>query len=542
VAFHLDINGVRAPRRPSGLFPERNNTYLAAPSIVRTVHPNGSDLHMDLSQVRPPVPFDATMPAPSFSTDEQARGEKPVDEWFERRSAQSAGTGARGFNGTSDDSQFQRDRARIIHCASFRSLQSKTQVLGLGESDFYRTRLTHSLEVAQIGSGICEWLRERSSLDDEDRQRVPSFSLIEAICLAHDIGHSPFGHGGEVAMNTMMREHGGFEANGQTLRILARLGEYSADCGLDLTRRTMLGTIKYPALYSQVHRYPDRAGSETTRYTSPDAGARAHDKGASSPGGVEIVPLNIDHWTPPKCLYDDEADVLDWLLAPFNTADRERFLTLDATRKGHLTTRYKPFDTSIMELADDIAYGVHDLEDALALGLVERAEWQARVSEPIRQMADNPVRDVIDKYDEELFDGSAKARKHAVSRLVGYLIRSIDAGRQSTFSHPLLDLQATMQDDAYRILLLIKDFVMQHVILRPELQMLQYKGQRVIVRLFEVLVANPERLLPHDVQSACQTQGRRAIADYLSAMTDVSAGKLYHKLHSPSAGSIFDRA
>jgi len=93
-------------------------------------------------------------------------------------------------------------------------------------------------------------------------------------------------------MNAMMRNDGGFEANGQTLRILARLGEYSPNCGLDLTRRTMLGTIKYPVLYSEVVRYPETPEETTT-------------------------PLNIDHWSPPKCLYDQEHDVLDWMLEPF---------------------------------------------------------------------------------------------------------------------------------------------------------------------------------------------------------------------------------
>jgi len=436
----------------------------------------------------------------------------------------SPGSGPRGFNGTSEDSQYQRDRARIIHSASFRSLQSKTQVLGLGESDFYRTRLTHSLEVAQIGSGICEWLRERSTLAGSDLVLVPSFSLIEAICLAHDIGHGPFGHGGEVAMNTMMREHGGFEANGQTLRILARLGEYSPDAGLDLTRRTMLGTIKYPALHSAVHRYPDEA--------APPGPAADRD---------DPVPLNIDRWAPPKCLYDSEADVLDWLLEPFTATDRSRFIELETPPTGHRHALHKPFDTSIMELADDIAYGVHDLEDALALGLVERDAWRTRVSDVIRALPDNPVKALVDTYDAELFDGSAKARKHAVSRLVGYLIRSIDARRQGRFEHPLLDLQAVMEPVAYEILCLIKDFVMQHVILRPELQMLQYKGQRVVVRLFGIFEANPERLLPHAVRAAWEREGPRAIADYLAAMTDVSAGKLYHKLLSPTSGSIFDR-
>lgn len=466
-----------------------------------------------------------------------------MNVWLERRSEREPKDAAypaaeRGFNGTSEDSQYQRDRARIIHSASFRSLQSKTQVLGLGESDFYRTRLTHSLEVAQIGSGLCEWLRERSTLPAEMLGLVPSFSLIEAICLAHDIGHSPFGHGGEVAMNAMMREHGGFEANGQTLRILSRLGEYSADCGLDLTRRTMLGTIKYPAPHSAVARYPEAVPAER----------RAAD-GALDPDGH--APLNIDRWAPPKCIYDSESDVLEWLLEPFGEADRTRFLAIDmagasgtepsSTDGRHLGTRHKAFDTSIMELADDIAYGVHDLEDALALGLVERDAWQGTVSDTIRGLPDNPVRALMDTYDAELFDGSAKSRKHAVSRLVGYLIRSVVAERQGLFEHPLLDLQATMEPVAYRILLLVKDFVMDHVIQRPELQMLQYKGQRVIVRLFGIFLANPHRLLPRAVFAAYEREGPRAIADYLSAMTDVSAGKLYHKLLSPTSGSIFDR-
>ena len=456
--------------------------------------------------------------------------------WLERRSERVSGAGAardpsagRGFETRREDSHFQRDRARIIHSASFRSLQSKTQVLGLGESDFYRTRLTHSLEVAQIGSGICEWLRERSTLDGADAALVPSFGLIEAICLAHDIGHSPFGHGGEVAMNAMMREHGGFEANAQTLRILARLGEYSPDCGLDLTRRTMLGTIKYPALYSAVRRYPGPTENASSA-------ARFAEEGAP--------PLDIDRWAPPKCLYDAEADVLDWLIEPFAEPDRRRLVTLETPPSppgGHLRTSHKPFDTSIMELADDIAYGVHDLEDALALGLIERELWRSEVSDIVRGLPDNPVRTLVDTYEAELFDGSAKARKHAVSRLVGYLIRSIDVRRQELFEHPLLDLQAVMEPLAHRILLLVKDFVMEQVILRPELQMLQYKGQRVILHLFEIFAANPGRLLPRPVRAAHEREGPRAIADYLAAMTDISAGKLYHKLLSPTAGSIFDR-
>ncbi len=424
----------------------------------------------------------------------------------------------RGFNSTRDDSQYQRDRARIIHSASFRALQSKTQVLGLGESDFYRTRLTHSLEVAQIGSGISEWLRDREA-DASKRCAIPSFSLIEAICLAHDIGHSPFGHGGEVALNAMMRNDGGFEANGQTLRILAHLGEYSDSDGLDLSRRCMLGTIKYPALYSEVARY---------------------DESLPTP---EEQPLNIDHWEPPKCLYDAEADVLDWLLEPFSSPDRDRLTQLadPSGSKRHRRSCHKPFDTSIMELADDIAYGVHDLEDALALGLVHRDAWDEQISRIVRDMDVPAPFDDMDLMDERLFAAASGGRKHAISLLVGYFIRAVSITEDDGFEHPLLRTQARMDADAYRLLLMIKDFVMSHVIRRPELQHLQYKGQRVIITLFQIFRENPARLLPTPVFAQYEQQGLRAIADYISAMTDVSAGKLYHKLLSPASGSIYDR-
>lgn len=442
--------------------------------------------------------------------------------WLDRRSRVGSSVGdsghdvERGFNSTRSDSQFQRDRARIIHSASFRALQSKTQVLGLGESDFYRTRLTHSLEVAQIGSGISEWLRDHE-VDQNRRDALPSFSLIEAVCLAHDIGHSPFGHGGEVALNAMMREHGGFEANGQTLRILSRLGEYSDHDGLDLTRRSMLGTIKYPTVYSAAARYPE---------------------GLATP---EEQPMNIDHWEPPKCLYDEEADVLAWLLDPFTPDDRDRLTRLDTDGPSHRRTRFKPFDTSIMELADDIAYGVHDLEDALALGLVKRDIWDEHISQAIRKMDLAAPFDDMDLMDERLFATASGGRKHAISLLVGYFIRSINLVEDNGFSHPLLRLQARMQPDAYEVLLMIKRFVMTHVIRRPELQHLQYKGQRVIITLFEIFRENPHRLLPTLVFERYEQSGLRAIADYLSAMTDVSAGKLYHKLLSPASGSIYDR-
>ena len=398
-------------------------------------------------------------------------------------------------------------------------MQSKTQVLGLGESDFYRTRLTHSLEVAQIGSGICERLRKTQPDGAEQTPWIPSFSLIEAICLAHDIGHPPFGHGGETATNYLMREHGGFEANGQTLRILTRLGEYSEHDGLDLTRRTLLGTIKYPAFYDEL--INNRICKNTTA----------------------ACPTNLECWTPPKCIFRDEEKILDWILTEFSTADRTLFREYETTEGQHGKTRYKAFDTTIMELADDIAYGVHDLEDAVALHLLDRFQWSQSIGDFLQTIDSNPIAEQLDFYTNRLFSNTNKGRKHAISKLVGYFINSIHITENSAFMHPLLRFQASMEPVAYAILCFLKDFIMQQVILRPDLQALQFKGQQVIIKLFGAFADNPHRLLPRDVYKDYLDHGEnpRIICDYIASMTDVSASRLYHKLFSPSTGSMFDR-
>ncbi len=152
-------------------------------------------------------------------------------------------------------SPWQRDKARILHSAAFRRLQAKTQIMGVGQNDFYRTRLTHSLEAAQIGSALTAQLRKQLAFQEsfqgdstELLALLPEDSLIEALCLAHDIGHPPFGHGGEAALDLCMATQGGFEGNGQTLRIVGKLEPYTAEGGMNLTRRTLLGLLKYPIL------------------------------------------------------------------------------------------------------------------------------------------------------------------------------------------------------------------------------------------------------------------------------------------------------
>ena len=145
----------------------------------------------------------------------------------------------------------ERDYSRVIHSAAFRRLQNKTQVLGLGESD-----LPHPPH--PLHGGRADRREHHRHLEcictEEEKTWLPDTRQIEAVCLAHDIGNPPFGHGGEIALDAFMRDKGGFEGNGQTLRILSKLGKYSESHGMDLTRRSLLGVLKYPANYSAVKR------------------------------------------------------------------------------------------------------------------------------------------------------------------------------------------------------------------------------------------------------------------------------------------------
>lgn len=377
-------------------------------------------------------------------------------------------------------SPFSQDRARIIHSASFRRLQAKTQVLGLGDSDFYRTRLTHSMEVAQIGSGICERLRNKYE-GTSFEQWVPSLHLIEAICLAHDIGHPAFGHGGEIALNYCMQSSGGYEGNGQTLRIVAKLGEFDEKYGLNLTRRTVLGLIKYPAIYQNVL----NSDFEKIHAVTDN--------------------LNLDAYKPPKCIHQEEEDILKWALEPFTPNDRKLYQSISRCKYilnkdrsnvsdiKHHKTLYKSFDTSIMELADDIAYGIHDLEDAVALQLITKDIWNdykifennsKSVHDILRNNLDSDAFRVLklnsaDELRDLLFKGEKNSRKHAISKLVRLLVQNIYIEKDEKFEHPLLSYQAQLPSNIKNILNTLKYFVFKIVVKSPEVQLLEYKGQKL---------------------------------------------------------------
>lgn len=413
---------------------------------------------------------------------------------------------------------FQRDRARILHSAAFRRLQAKTQVHGTGVNDFHRTRLTHSLEAAQIGSGIVAQLRQKQPEFDA---LLPCDALIEALCLAHDIGHPPYGHGGEVALNYMMREYGGFEGNAQTFRIVTQLEPYTESHGMNLTRRTLLGLLKYPAPLSRTC---------SDKLPQPVAHQRQ---------------LKAKDWSPAKGIYDKDDAQFNWVLQPLTPSDKALFQTMrpgKSSTNGHRKTQFKSLDCSIMELADDIAYGVHDLEDAIVLELVNKERWQRSAAEALKKLEPNWLTENIDSISELLFSGKHYERKDAIGGIVNALLTSIEvrAVVNNQFESPLLAYNAYLEEGMAAVLDVLKQFVSDYVIQVPRVQIFEYKGQQIIMDLFEAFSADPERLLPESTcnlwKKACgqHDDGMRVIADYVSAMTDGYAQKMHQQLFAAS--------
>ena len=414
---------------------------------------------------------------------------------------------SKGSRSTSVRSPFERDRSRILHSAAFRRLQGKTQVFAPSESDFYRTRLTHSLEVAQIGKGLA--LRLGADVD-----------LVEAACLVHDIGHPPFGHTGESELKRLMKSDGGFEANAQNLRILTRLESKSVGYdGLNLSRAVIDGQLKYKDLF---------------RY------------------GLE------------KFVYKDDSEVVAW-------AGEEA--------SSHFSHFSKPgeqlrsFECEIMNLADDIAFSVHDLEDSIHAGCIDVHTFDGN-DRRIDRILDKVEKDFkgervnvwktyddlvkvisrhIDPSEEDpgvLPHGWRKSRrKELTSFLIGRYIRA--ASRKDR------GLVKEADSDRYRYTLdipkercvemkILRELVYELVIRSAEVVALEEKAKFIVRKLFEKFTGKEGYyLLPDDWRELADYKGRdaslkRVACDYISGMTDDYALKTYSRLFLPNQGSIFD--
>jgi dGTPase len=439
--------------------------------------------------------------------------------WTHRRSGQ---TNQRGTQDHRDP--YERDRTRVIHCPAFRRLQRKTQILGTDEGDFHRTRLTHSLEVDSIGRSIV-----RNLMINQDQHAIlsgllPNDDLISVICLLHDIGHPPFGHGGEVALNYMMRHYGGFEGNGQTLRLLTKVESSYGAFGLDLTRRALLGILKYPVKRSNVLAPKQAPVHESIHKT-----------------------IKVNDWLPPKAYFDCEQPEVDWLLSPFSVQDRELFQSLaqmpQDTKAGK--SAYHSFDCSIMDTADDIAYGVHDLEDAIHLRLINPSHLDT--PEFRHLLGDTILAPHQDRLINALFSQDPYLRKQTIGEMVNYFITSTQIiVTNEAFENNLFKYNLALIPEAAALLHYLMQCIYHNVIDSQEARTFEYGGQTVVLRLFDAISSNPGSLLDNKnrilfKQAEDETAAYRVVCDYLANMTDEYAYRMHERLFGFNTRTIFER-
>ncbi len=391
---------------------------------------------------------------------------------------------------------FQIDRDRIIHSSAFRRLQNKTQVFLSGEYDFYRTRLTHSIEVAQIGRSICGYLQQ-SGLLDEDCFIDPD--LVESACLAHDLGHPPFGHTGERTLHELMKPYGGFEGNAQTLRLLTETIFRDGQEGMNPSRALLDSVLKYKTLQAE----------------TPDA---------------------KNHY-----LYDDQEKFLDFTLAG-NAFPAE--LTPGAARNG-----FRSIECQIMDWADDTAYSINDVADGIRAGFISVQALERWASE---QPSSEAVEPHVNFLCKAIRDGKVEPR---LNRLIGESIRAGRLVPAGTFLSPstrrhafALEIDAALSAQTK----VNKRIAFDLVFLTPALQQMDHKAGFILKRLFKVLeeqYIRPEgkclHLLPPGVEqqirnAADERQRARIVCDWIANMTDNFAFRTYRRLFDAQFGSITD--
>jgi dGTPase len=373
--------------------------------------------------------------------------------------------------------EFVRDRARVLHSVALRRLAARTQVVGVGESDFPRTRLTHSLECAQIGRELAVALGA-----DAD--------LVDTACLAHDLGHPPFGHNGEVALAEFAERIGGFEGNAQSLRVLTRLeakvtAPDGASAGLNLTRATLDAATKYPW---------------ARRATTPKFG-----------------------------VYADDLPVFEWM------------------RQG-VAGEVRCVETQVMDWADDVAYSVHDLEDGVQAGHVpmariedaaERAELVALARESYLDVPADDLADALERLRAQPFwlpdfDASMRAMvalKRMTSELIGRLCGAATrATRERADGAPLSrysgDVVVPPQTRAECAVL--KAIADRYVMRREVTVRAQRRQREQLAELLAALAVSAPRSLEPWLRTAYDAAPDddarlRVVVDQVASLTDTSA-------------------
>jgi dGTPase len=420
----------------------------------------------------------------------------------------------------------ERDRDRILHSAAFRRLQGKTQVFGIGQADFYRTRLTHSVEAAQIARAIAQNLLYEQPL----LQRCLVPELAEAAALAHDLGHPPFGHAGEQTLDACMREvsrHARltgkkalrFEGNAQTFHILVAAEPKSPLYpGLNLTRATLAGVLKYP--------YEQDIGNA-------------------------------------KFIFASDLTTAKWALQKGSPI-------LKAQAKFANRLPRTSIACQILDWADDCAYSVHDVEDALQAqflhpGDLDQVRFARRVFahyEATRREEEAPklilqeVRDRLLELKQRILPsepGDERAqRKAAMRNILNDLITSVSVEacggrRRADFSWRLI-----VPGEARILAVLCKSVIWEAVITDPRVAAMSTKGREILRDLFqllmeEVLEKKSVALFPRyyrPIIEEClgggQMEAGRAVCNFLALLTDMDALRLHALLRGSKASSIFD--
>jgi dGTPase len=413
------------------------------------------------------------------------------------RDAASHGRGSEGEYRT----PFQIDRDRIIHTSAFRRLQSKTQVFLSGEYDFYRTRLTHSIEVAQIGRSICTRLRVTDGRLGPECFIDPD--LVEAACLAHDIGHPPFGHTGERTLHRLMKPWGGFEGNAQTLRMLTRTIFSRQQNGMNPTRGFMDAVLKYKSLFSDLDDPPN-------------------------------------HF-----LYSDQAGELDFVLGGLGFPKE--------LKPGKVRDGFRSIECQIMDWADDTAYSLNDVADGINAGFITIAKVE-RWAEETALTGDDAthIEDLVKTIRNDRVEGR-------INRKIGAFIAAADLREAENF------LSETTRRYSYRLEIqpeiaaecaLYKQLSLDLVFRSQQLQQLDKKADFILSRLFGAfaelyivpdsrgpdhfkLLSEPEeRRIFKEAKD--ETARARVVCDAIARMTDGVAARTYKRLFDADFGSIVD--